>query len=70
MSLPGKPHNSLSPSQVRCVAEGGRPAPSFAWKLDDEDYAGDSDNPFEKEIEARLARGEVYTGDGMCDEQW
>ena len=41
MCVPGKPHNSLSPSQVRCVAEGGRPAPSFAWKLDDEDYAGE-----------------------------
>ena len=36
--LCGKPH-SLSP-QVRCVAEGGRPAPSFAWKLDDEEYVG------------------------------
>jgi len=28
-----------SSKEVRCVAEGGRPAPSFAWKLDDEDYA-------------------------------
>jgi len=30
-----------STKEVRCVAEGGRPAPSFAWKLDDEDYAGE-----------------------------
>jgi len=29
-----------SSKEVRCVAEGGRPAPSFAWKLDDEDYVG------------------------------
>jgi len=30
-----------STKEVRCVAEGGRPAPSFAWKLDDEDFAGE-----------------------------
>lgn len=29
-----------SSKEVRCVAEGGRPAPSFAWKLDDEAYVG------------------------------
>merc|ERR1739844_180865 len=29
-----------SSKEVRCVAEGGRPAPSFAWKLDDEEYVG------------------------------
>jgi len=29
-----------SSKEVRCVAEGARPAPSFAWKLDDEDYVG------------------------------
>ena len=31
--------HSLS-SQVRCSAEGGRPAPSFAWMLDNEKYNG------------------------------
>ena len=37
MSCAANRTHSLSP-QVRCVAEGGRPAPSFAWKLDDEEY--------------------------------
>ena len=46
MSCAANRTHSLS-SQVRCVAEGGRPAPSFAWKLDEEDYVGpvkDEDN--------------------------
>ena len=38
--LCGKPHSLSLSAQVRCVAEGARPAPSFAWKLDDEDYVG------------------------------
>lgn len=30
-----------STRQVRCMAEGGRPAPAFSWLLDDEPYLGE-----------------------------
>ena len=36
----GKPHSLFLSTQVRCSAEGGRPAPSFAWMLDNEKYNG------------------------------
>jgi len=29
-----------APKQVRCIATGGRPAPSFSWLLDDDIYRG------------------------------